>query len=159
MADSKKTSATKGSDNNQTKLVIDYDKLAEAIVKANQKANQASHQNEKKEHKPKEKGIKKYLEAVKWTFKGGDANDGGLLSNSIALFTSLMLKVIALSIIIAGGFYSIKFKLLAAFPVWQELSFENKCEAVIMPLEILLLAFLFFMILWGSSKAVWKEKD
>lgn len=134
-------------------IELDYDKLAEAIVKANRMAEEKSDIPE-----PIEKlGLKRSLQAI---FSKKVNTNGKFLSSAMALFSAYLFRVIAgFGVLFFGtGIYVIygyctNMNWRAPYSIVCNIMF------VIFLVSLLLIVVLFSMVMFGAAKEIEQEKD
>lgn len=136
---------------NNVKVNIDYDKLAEAIVRAEERAK------EKAENVPQEK--KSFFSAVGRIIKGEKSENGKYLSASFALFCASLFRTIAfvgflfIAVLIIAGIESTK---LFEWKGWQ---IAYHIGYYLFFLISIVATFLYSILMLGAANDIEKEKD
>ncbi|MBO5462744.1 MAG: hypothetical protein J6A49_05460 [Clostridia bacterium] len=133
---------------------IDYDKLAEAIVKAQ---NRVDEEQSYQENKTKIT-IKDYIKAIVLILRNKSNTQGNLTVSIFAVLTSLTFKIIA----ITGFFLTIAGIYIAVNCILHGFDVGNITLWIIFGIVLIVLSvivFLYSVIIWGASHEVEKEKD
>lgn len=134
-------------------IEFDYDKLAEAIVKANRMAEAKSDVPE-----PVEKvGLKRSLQAI---FSKKVNTNGKFLSSAMALFSAYIFRVIA-------GFGVLVFctGIYVMYGYCTNMNWRTSCSvicniiSVVFAAFLLLIVILFAIVMFGAAKEIEQEKD
>ncbi len=134
----------------QLNLEIDYDKLAEAIVKAQEQAKNGCRY-------PKVKG--KFFPAIWMVIKGEKSKDGRFLSEPFKLLISFVFRTIALIgflLLIIADVAAVK---TIAEMVWQGWHILANILAVIIVISISFILLLYMVVLWGAANDIEHERD
>lgn len=136
----------------QLNLEIDYDKLAEAIVKAQEKA---------KDEKTKSgtNGKPRFFSAIWSIIKGEKSKDGRFLSAPFALIISLLYRAIAIFGLIAIVVLCVATGMSAVKVSWQGWSILANIFVIGIMLVVAVTIFLYMLLFWGAANDVKHEKD
>ncbi len=137
---------------NQLNLEIDYDKLADAIVRANEKAKflSESTENEKKT---------RFFPAIGRIIKGEKSKDGRFLSAPFAEIISVIFRGIAIFGIIAVILYDIATVMALLQVSWHGWNIAINILGILVAIAISITVFLYMIIFWGAANDVKHEKD
>lgn len=133
---------------------IDYDKLAEAIVKAQ---NQAEKEQCNEENKTKIT-IKDYIKAIGLILRNKGNTQGNLTVSIFVLLISLTFRFVAFT----GFSVSVTGIIVAVKCILHGLDVGNIALWIISAIGLIILSvfiFLYSVIIWGASNEVEKEKD
>lgn len=148
----KKNQPTTINNINQLNLEIDYDKLADAIVRAQENAKKSNEDSDKNE-KPR------FLSAIGKIIKGEKSKDGRFLSAPFSFIISALYRTIAIlgviSIIIADIASVIAFTKLP----WQGWQIAANILVIVLVIIVTVTVFLYMVIFWGAANDVEHEKD
>ena len=134
---------------NQLNLEIDYDKLAEAIVKAQEKAKV-------KDNKPTEKV--KFFTAIWKILKGESSKDGRFLSEPYKLIIGSIYRTIAIVGFILLILFDVAFVMEFTKLSWQGWQIGVNIIAAIIILAASVSLFLYMLIFWGAANDL-KHED
>ncbi len=135
---------------NQLNLEIDYEKLADAIVKAQEKAKQEKDEPKEKTSVPT---------AIWRIIKGKESKDGRYLSASLAIIVSMVFRLLALLgtvTVVTIDVFAIKNYIDSGWQGWQ---IACNIVLIVVVLMITVAAFLCLLFLWGAANDVEHEKD
>ena len=135
---------------NQLNLEIDYDKLAEAIVKAQEKAKKGL-------IKPTEKV--KFFPAIWKILKGERSKDGRFLSEPYKLIIGLIYRAIAIVGFILLLLFDIAFVIELTKLSWHGLQIGINIIAAITILATSITLFLYMLIFWGAANDIKYEEN
>lgn len=134
-------------------LEIDYDKLADAIVKAQKKASES----EETERNVKEKH--NIFITIWRILRGERSNDGRMMSAPFEIFISSLYRTIA----ILGFIIIVIFDILAVIALtkmsWQGYAIISNIISIILTITISFVSFLCMVLFWGAANEVEHEKD
>ena len=137
----------------QLNLEIDYDKLAEAIVKAQKEATES----EKAETNIKEK--QNIFKSIFRILRGERSKDGRMLSTPFAFLVSYVFRITAISGVILLVLFDIGFVKSFAALQWQGAVFVKNILAIGLIILANVAIFLFMVLFWGAANDVEYEKD
>lgn len=138
---------------NQLNLEIDYDKLAEAIVKAQEKTK------EQKESEHVQTKRLRLFRAIKNILFGKSSKNGMLSSAPFALVVSVVFRLVALigfGLSLYVPFSTINTLINAS---WEIQNVAGNIVTAVYSLIWLLLCFLLAVLFWGAANDVKREKD
>ena len=149
---SKKEKAAVVNNIKELNLEIDYDKLAEAIVKAQEKA---------KDEKTKSgtNGKPRFFSAIWRIIKGEKSKDGRFLSAPFALIISLLYRAIAIFGLIAIVVLCVATGMSAVKVSWKGWSILANIFVIGIMLVVSVTIFLYMLLFWGAANDVKHEKD
>lgn len=137
---------------NQLNLEIDYDKLAEAIVKAQEKAKIEKAASEKDE-KPG------FFSAIWRILKGEKSKDGRFLSAPFTVIISFLYRGITILGLIAIVLLCIATVMALGQVSWQGWNIANNILCIVLLLVVAVTIFLYMLLFWGAANDVKHEKD
>ena len=135
---------------NQLNLEIDYDKLAEAIVKAQEKAKI-------KDNKPAEKV--KFFPAIWKILKGESSKGGRFLSEPFKLIICSIYRTIAVVGFILLLLFDVAFGIELTKLSWQGWQIGINIIAVLILLAASISLFLYMLIFWGAANDIKHEEN
>jgi len=137
---------------NQLNLEIDYDKLAEAIVRALEKAKEPPKDSEVAKRK-------RVWLAVRSILKGEKSNDGRFLAAPFAFVVSIVFRVVALmgALAITVFDFGVVYSLVMA--EWQGVSIAANIVIIIISFALTVAGLLYMVVFWGAANDVEHEKD
>lgn len=133
---------------------IDYDKLAEAIVKAQKQAEEEQYKEETKTKIT----IKDYIKAIGLILKNKSDTKGNLTASIFVLLISMTFRFIAFT----GFSFALTGVIVAIKCILHGIDVGNIALWVISAIGLIILSvfiFLYSVIIWGASNEVEKEKD
>lgn len=135
-------------------LDIDYDKLAKAIVKAQEQAEKEQYKEETKTKIT----IKDYIKAIGLILRNKSDTKGNLTASIFVLLISLTFRIIAVT-----GFFLVAIGIIISVCfILHGLDVGNIALWIISAICLIVLSvfvFLYSVIIWGASNEVEKEKD
>lgn len=134
-------------------LEIDYDKLAEAIVKAQKKATES----EETEKSTKEK--RNLFVNIGRILRGERSKDGRMLSAPFEIFISSLYRTIAIMGCIMIVIFNISAVIVLINASWQDLAIISNIISIILTISISFLGFLVMVLFWGAANEIEHEKD
>ena len=136
----------------QLNLEIDYDKLAEAIVKAQEKAKEIE-----KDEKSKEKiGFFRSIWSI---LRGKSSSDGSLLSAPFAIIVSLVFRCMAIFGFLATVFFVVAVIITLTHTTWQGLAIAANIVSILLLLCTIVSGVLLSVIFWGAANDAKHERD
>lgn len=149
---SKKEKAAVVNNIKELNLEKDYDKLAEAIVKAQEKA---------KDEKTKSgtNGKPRFFSAIWSIIKGEKSKDGRFLSAPFAIIISAVYRIIAIFGIIAVVLLLIATVLALRQVSWLGWNIASNIMGILFALTMSITVFLYMVLFWGAANDVRHEKD
>lgn len=152
----KKSNQTVVNNIDSVNLDIDCDKLARALVKAQEQAKEYQYNEEQK---PQTKiTIKEYIKAIGLILRNKNDTKGNLTASIFALLISLTFRIIAFT----GFSVSVTGIIVAVKCVLHGLDVGNMALWIISAIGLIILSvfvFLYSVIIWGASNEVEKDKD
>ena len=142
-------------------LEIDYDKLADAIVKAQEKAREDVKEKEtKKETGGNNKNkIRRFFVAVWEILKGEKSKDGSFLAAPYVIIVSLFFKILFwLGIISAIAIVGTTIKTMNTF-LWQGQDILKNILYILTELSAVIVTLLFSLIFKGAANDMGNEND
>lgn len=136
----------------QLNLGIDYEKLAEAIIKAQEKAKLISF-----ETTPKKKNG--FFQSVWKIIKGENSKNGSLLSAPFIIVISLLYRIIAVVGFLALVVIDVSSVIALAKMNWQGTQIVGNIIAAIIVIIVSVSIFLYMLLFWGAANDVENEKD
>lgn len=137
---------------NQLNLEIDYDKLAEAIVKAQERAKDKTSDSSKD-------GKTKFFPAIWRILKGEKSEDGRFLSAPFAVIISCLYRFIAILGLIAAVLLGVATVMAIGKVSWQGWNILSNVLAIIFVIAVTMTVFLYMLMFWGAANDVKHEKD
>ncbi len=135
-------------------LEIDYEKLADALIKAEKKA---SEMKSLKEESPKEK--RSVFKAIWSILKGEKSEDGRYLSAPYIFIIVILYKIIAVTGLLLLIPYTItSFSYIASLQWSKDVLFINIIILIILIL-VFVIVFLYMMLFLGAANDMENEKD
>lgn len=134
-------------------LEIDYDKLADAIVKAQKKASES----EETERNVKEK--QNIFITIWRILRGERSKDGRMLSAPFVFLVSYLFRIIAISGIILLVLFDIGFVKSFAILQWQGIAIITNVFVIGLIILSNVAILLFMVLFWGAANDVEYEKD
>ena len=134
-------------------LEIDYDKLAEAIVKAQKKAA------ESKESEINTKEKRNIFKTIWKILRGERSKDGRMLSAPFEIFISSLYRTIAIMGFIMIVIFDISAVIVLTKMSWQGLAILSNVISIILTISISFIGFLCMVLFWGAANEVEHEKD
>lgn len=135
-------------------LDIDCDKLAEAIVKAQQRVQEQQYNSEIKTKIT----IKEYIKAIGLILRNKGNTQGNLTVSIFVLLISMTFRFIA----VAGFSFTLTGIIVAVKCILHGIDVGNIALWIISAIGLIVLSvfiFLYSVIIWGASNEVEKEKD
>ncbi len=137
---------------NQINLEIDYDKLAQAIVKAQEKTKSISIETAKKEKTGFFKSVWKIL-------KGERSKDGSFLSAPFTIIIYLLYRIIAIIGFFAMIVLDVESVIAFTKMSWQGTQIIGNIIAAIIVIVVSAAIFLYMLLFWGAANEIEHEKD
>ena len=137
---------------NHLNLEIDYDKLAEAIVKAQEQAKA-------KAIEAPEEGKESLLRSIARILKGKKSSDGRFLSAPFAVIISAVYRTIAIIGLIALFVLAVALVRSLTSVVWQGWAIIGNIAMIVLGIALLFSMFLYLIVFWGAANDVEQEKD
>ena len=137
---------------NHLNLEIDYDKLAEAIIKAQRVSE------EKAAEAPGESRASLFQSILR-IFQGKKSGDGRFLSAPFAVILSLAYRMIAIIGLIASIVLAIALVRSFASATWQGWAILGNIVMIVLGIALLFSLFLYLIVFWGAANDVEQEKD
>ena len=131
---------------------LDYDKLAEAIVKAQERANQS-------ETETTEKQKTSLCRAIWRILKGETSKDGRFLSVPFAFLISTLYRLVASIGFIFLIFFDLKAVIALTKMTWAGWSIGINAFIIIFMISVSIIALLYLLIFWGAANDIEHEKD
>lgn len=149
----KKNQSTTVNNINQLNLEIDYDKLAEAIVRAQEKAKQEPVNTDDKK--------KNCFFVAAWRIlKGEKSKDGRYLSAPFAVISSVFFRmlsvlcIIFIPIFIIAGVRTLKDAIWSGFE-----AITVNVSGMVLLIALILALLVYALLFWGAANDVYYEKD
>ncbi len=137
---------------NHLNLEIDYDKLAEAIVKAQEQAKENAIE-------APEEGKESLFRSIVRILKGKKSSDGRFLSAPFAVILSLAYRMIAIIGLIASIVLAIALVRSFASATWHGWAILGNIVMIVLGIALLFSLFLYLIVFWGAANDVEQEKD
>ncbi len=135
-------------------LEIDYEKLADALIKAEKKA---SEMKSLKEESPKEK--RSVFKAIWSILKGEKSEDGRYLSAPYIFIIVILYRIIAIAGLVMLIPYTItSFNYIASLHWSNDVLLTNIVILFIL-LLVFVIVFLYMVLFWGAANDMENEKD
>lgn len=134
-------------------LEIDYDKLAEAIVNAQEKAEKV----EKNENENNDK--QSLLNAIKLIMTNKVESNGAFLTGALTLVLTTVFKTISVIGFLTDICIFVSSILFLSTRQWNVSSVIFNLFLIIVSISIIIIVFLFSVIIWGASNEINEEKD
>lgn len=136
----------------QINLEIDYDKLADAIVRANERAKA-------QDERPDKKTKTRFFPAIWKIIKGEKSEDGRFLSAPFAIIINALFRTIAIFGILGITLLIIATVYALGQVSWQGWSIASNIVCILCVLGTSIIVFLYMLMFWGAANDVQHEKD